>query len=60
VIQILSTVSGQKRALLASWWLLETASITAVKNSFKEQLCWNSKKDPRSEPHDALWYNMIE
>lgn len=39
MIQTLRAISGQRRVVLGSWWLLETAPIAAVKEGFKKELC---------------------
>lgn len=40
-------LSGQRRAPLGSWWLLETAPIAAVKDHFKEELCLEQQEAPK-------------
>lgn len=45
VIQTLRTLSGQRRALLGSWWLLKTAPIAAIKGGFKHSL--EQQKGPK-------------
>lgn len=47
VIQTPRAVSGQRRALLGSWWLLETAPIAAIKGGFKEELCLEQQEGPK-------------